>query len=66
MALFVGLDVSLRTISVCIVEAKGKVVWKGKMLCEGPAPIAALAPYRKKIKCVGIEAGRSPSGCLAS
>jgi len=47
MALFVGLDVSLRTISVCIVEAKGKVVWEGKVLCEGPALIAALAPYRK-------------------
>jgi hypothetical protein len=57
MALFVGLDVSLRTISVCIVEAKGKVVWEGKVLCEGPALIAALAPYRKKIKSVGIEAG---------
>jgi hypothetical protein len=27
MALFVGLDVSLRTTSICIVEAKGKVVW---------------------------------------
>jgi Transposase len=57
MALYVGLDVSLRTISVCIVESKGKVVWEGKVLCEGPALIAALAPYRKKIKRVGIEAG---------
>jgi hypothetical protein len=43
MALYVGLDVSLRTISVCIVEAKGKVVWEGKVLCEGPALITALA-----------------------
>ncbi|HEY1246225.1 MAG TPA: IS110 family transposase, partial [Hyphomicrobiaceae bacterium] len=57
MALYVGLDVSLRTVSVCIVEAKGKVVWEGKVLCEGPALIAALAPYRKRIKFVGIEAG---------
>ena len=57
MALFVGLDVSLRTISICIVEAKGKVVCEGKVLCEGPALIAALAPYRKKIKRIGIEAG---------
>jgi hypothetical protein len=37
------LDVSLRTVSVCIVEAKGKVVWEGKVLCEGPALIAAAA-----------------------
>lgn len=27
MALFVGLDVSLKTTSICIVEANGKVVW---------------------------------------
>jgi transposase len=57
MALYVGLDVSPRTVSVCIVEAKGKVVWEGKVLCEGSALIASLAPYRKKIKSVGIEAG---------
>jgi transposase len=57
MALFVGLDVSLRTISICIVEADGTLVWEGKALCEVPALMKALAPYRKKIKLVGIEAG---------
>jgi transposase len=56
MALFVGLDVSLRTISICIVEADGTLVWEGKSLSEPPALIKALAPYRRKIKLVGIEA----------
>lgn len=32
MALFVGLDVSLNTTSICIVEANGKLVWEGKAL----------------------------------
>jgi transposase len=57
MALFVGLDVSLRTVSVCIVEADGTLVWEGKVVTEAPAVIKALAPYRKKIKLVGLEAG---------
>jgi hypothetical protein len=29
MDLFVGLDVSLRTTSICIVGADGKLVWEG-------------------------------------
>ncbi|MEA2897727.1 MAG: hypothetical protein QOJ84_3342 [Bradyrhizobium sp.] len=31
MAMFVGLDVSLNTTSVCIVEADGSPVWEGKV-----------------------------------
>ena len=38
MALFVGLDVSLNTTSICIVEANGKLVWEGKALSE-PVPL---------------------------
>lgn len=56
MALFVGLDVSLRTVSICIVEANGTVVWQGKALSEPVALIKALVAYRKDIELVGIEA----------
>jgi transposase len=48
--------VSLRTISICIVKANGTLVWEGKSLSEPPALMQALAPYRRKIKLVGIEA----------
>jgi len=34
MALCVGLDVSLKTVSICIVKADGTVVWEGKALSE--------------------------------
>ena len=56
MAMFVGLDVSLRTVSICIVEANGSVVWQGKALSEPVALVKALVPYRKDIELVGIEA----------
>jgi transposase len=56
VALFVGLDVSLRTTSICIVEANGKVVWEGKAVSEPVPLIKALAPWRKRIKLIGIEA----------
>ena len=49
MALFVGLDVSLKTTSICIVEANGKLVWEGKALSEPVPLLKALAPWRKKI-----------------
>ena len=56
MALFVGLDVSLRTISVCIVQSDASVAWQGKILCEPDALLSALNPYRESIELVGIEA----------
>jgi len=56
MALFVGLDVSLKTVSICIVKADGTVVWEGKALSEPASLIKALARRRKHIQLVGIEA----------
>lgn len=56
MNLFVGLDVSLNSVSICIIEADGKLVWQGKALSEPAALILALLPYRDGIKLVGIEA----------
>jgi len=56
MALFVGLDVSLKMTSICIVEADGSAVWEGKAESE-PAPlIKALMPWHASITLVGIEA----------
>jgi transposase len=56
MALYVGRDVSLKTTSICIVEANGTLVWEGKAERE-PAPmIKALSRWQTKIALVGIEA----------
>jgi transposase len=56
MALFVGLDVSLKTTSICIVEANGKLVREGKAASEAVPLIKAIAPWRKRIKLIGIGA----------
>jgi len=42
MALSVGLDVSLKTTSICVVEASGSPVWEGKAESEPVALIKAL------------------------
>src|SRR5260370_30253823 len=56
MALFVGLDVSLKTVSICVVEADGTVVWEGKALSEPVPFVEGLANWRDQIRLVGIEA----------
>ncbi|WP_079568515.1 IS110 family transposase [Bradyrhizobium erythrophlei] len=56
MALYVGLDVSLKTTSICIVSAEGSIVWEGKAESEPIALIKALIGWRQSIALVGIEA----------
>jgi len=43
MAMFVGLDVSLRTTSICVVEADGSQVWEGKAESE-PTSLVSKPP----------------------
>ena len=57
MELFVGLDVSVRTTSVCVMDASGKLIRESKVESE-PEAIADLlhaigGPYKR----VGLEAG---------
>ena len=56
MAVFVGLDVSLRTVSICVVEADGTVVWEGKTPSEPLPLIERLAKWRGQVRLVGVEA----------
>ncbi len=56
MALFAGLDVSLKMTSICIVETDGTLVWEGKAATEPVALLKMLSKWREAIKLVGIEA----------
>jgi transposase len=56
MALFVGLDVSLKTTSVCVVAADGSPIWEGKAESEPTAIVKVLIRWREEIVLVGIEA----------
>ena len=56
MMLFVGLDVSLRTVAICVVKADGTTVWQGTCPSEPTPLVKTLMRWRKTIKLVGIEA----------
>jgi transposase len=56
MAIYVGLDVSLKTTSICVVEADGTVIWEGKAESEPTPLVQALLQWRDQITLVGLEA----------
>jgi transposase len=56
MSVYVGLDVSLNSVSICVINAAGDLVWRGKSLSEPASLLTALAPHRAEIHLAGIEA----------
>jgi transposase len=56
MALYVGLDVSLKTTSICVIGADGSAIWEGKAESEPTSIVKALIRWRREIALVGIEA----------
>ena len=35
---YVGLDVSLELTSICVIDAQGAIVWRGKCATDPPTP----------------------------
>jgi len=61
MEYFAGLDVSLRTVNVCIVNAAGDVLLEKKIEAEPAAIIALLKSFGQPFKRIGLEAGPTSS-----
>lgn len=57
MEYFAGLDVSLRSCAVCIVDAKGKVVLERELACDVPDISRCLNAFDHPIERIGFEAG---------
>src|SRR5215468_3489236 len=57
MAHFVGLDVSVKETSVCVVDDAGKVILEQKVLTEPDTIIALLSSPGASYGRIGIEAG---------
>ena len=55
MKRFAGLDVSLSTTSICVVDEQGHVVFEGVVTTDPDAIAAVLAPHGPDL--VGLEAG---------
>jgi Transposase len=57
MECFAGLDVSIEETVVCVVDAKGIVLFTGAAPTEPEAIAAALEPFAPSLRRVGHEAG---------
>ena len=61
MDYFAGLDVSLETVSICIVNAAGDILLEKKIEAEPAAIIEVLKDFGCPLKRIGLEAGPTSS-----
>ena len=54
---YAGIDVSLESASVCVVDASGKIVREGKVASEPSALIGWFGSLGQKLERIGLEAG---------
>lgn len=57
MAYYVGLDVSLKRTSICVVDDGGEVAWRGEADTHPALISAALDRWRGSLEKVGLETG---------
>lgn len=55
---YVGLDVSLETTSVCVIDQDGKIVWRGKCATEPDAICQTVHAHAPNVVRVGLETGQ--------
>src|SRR5215212_5784844 len=65
MEQYAGIDVSLDSVSVRIVDAQGKILKEAKVACEPEALIAWLAAHGTAMARIGLEAGPLSQWLLA-
>ena len=63
MEQYVALDVSLKEISVCVIDGKGAVTFEGKVAAEPAALISVIRSKAPQPARVGLETGALPRGC---
>ena len=57
MTYYTGIDVSLRSVSICVVDDKGEVCLEAKVAAEIDAIVERLRRFSSDVKLVGFEAG---------
>lgn len=55
--IYVGLDVSLNSVAICVVDASGKLVQEGTTSADAPSIARYLEPLSGRVERVGLEAG---------
>ena len=61
---YAGIDVSLELSSVCVVDARGKIVKEAKVASEPEALVSFFETLGFSIKQIGLEGGRCRSGYM--
>lgn len=57
MVFHTALDVSLRSVSICIIDEDGNICFEDKVVSEVDEIVAALKRFSSEIRSVGFEAG---------
>lgn len=57
MTYYTGIDVSLRSVSICVVNDKGEVCLEAKVAAEIDAIVECLHRFDRDVRTVGFEAG---------
>jgi len=57
LAYYTGIDVSLRSVSICVVDDKGEVCLEARVAAEIDAIVDRLRRFSSDVKSVGFEAG---------
>ncbi len=57
MSYYAGLDVSLRTVNVCVIDDQGELVTETKLASDVQDIVAYLDALELDIVSVGLEAG---------
>ena len=57
MTYYTGIDVSLRSVSICIVDDKGEVCLEAKVAAEIDVIVDRLRQFSSDVKSVGFEGG---------
>ena len=65
MEQYAGIDVSLDSASVCVVDAQGKIVKEAKVASEPEGLIAWFAAHGTPMARIGLEAGPLSQGLFA-
>jgi transposase len=66
MNYYAGIDVSLQSSSVCVVDTTGKIVREGKVASEPEALIAWFGALGLRLERIGLEAGPLSQGLYAT
>ena len=54
---YVGLDVSLNSVAVCVIDREGQILKEASVESEASAISQCLQPWRDRIAKIGLEAG---------